>query len=202
MTDPTSQRFDAETRSRLIDAEMDGSELRSWQARFADDPGLADDMARALTAEARLRQAVADNAVAGSTMPVISKGIGQSRPNWWAIAAGVAGIVVGLGAAQLLSVPWSGSGQDPMADSWVSVLQQALETQPSGVPVALPDLAAPLGPATLEIERSYQAADGRYCRAYRQSLETPTGILLTSGVACRESTGTWYLFDLGAAGEA
>jgi len=189
---------DPETRSRMLDGAMADAEFADWQARFAADPALAAAMASALAEEARLRGALAEDHAGRVDGP------GLRRREWWrrsavwaALAAGFLGLAIGLGGGT-----WLAAGSDGSTVAWTARLQHALENQPSGGAVALADLPGPLGAVTLEIERTYRAADGRFCRAYRQSVASPAGVMASTGIACREADGTWRLFDTGGGGSA
>ncbi|MEQ9811179.1 MAG: DVU3141 family protein [Azospirillaceae bacterium] len=198
MTRGSVVALDPETRSRLLDGAMADAEFADWQARFAEEPALAAAMASALAEEARLRDVLAgDHAGQADDLGMPRRGWWRRSAVWVALAAGFAGLAIGFGGGAWLAV-----GSDSSAVAWTAGLQHALENQPSGGAVALADLPGPLGAVTLEIERTYRAADGRFCRAYRQSVASPAGVMASTGIACREADGTWRLFDTGAGGDA
>jgi surface antigen len=68
--------------------------------------------------------------------------------------------------------------------------QHALETQPAGTAASWnnPDSGHA---GTVTPTRTYQRADGTYCRDYEQTVEVDGQVELATGTACRESDGTW-----------
>lgn len=66
----------------------------------------------------------------------------------------------------------------------------ALETAPSGtaVPWANPDNGHS---GAVTPVRTYQAADGRYCREYQQTVTVGGQAQQSYGIACRQPDGSW-----------
>jgi surface antigen len=69
---------------------------------------------------------------------------------------------------------------------------RALETTPSGTPTAWrnPDNGHS---GTVTPVSTYQAANGQYCREYRQTIDIDGERKQAHGKACREPDGSWRI---------
>ena len=70
--------------------------------------------------------------------------------------------------------------------------QQTLETQKTGTTIAWnnPDSG---NAGTVTPVRTYQQADGRYCREFQQSVTVGGRVETGYGTACRQDDGTWQI---------
>ncbi len=70
--------------------------------------------------------------------------------------------------------------------------QQTLETQPSGTPVAWnnPDTG---NSGTVTPVKTYQRADGTFCRDFQQIVTADGETEQLDGTACRQKNGTWVV---------
>ena len=77
------------------------------------------------------------------------------------------------------------------------LIQDALERQPSGKPLAWRDPAG-LGSAEIVVNSTYRRADGVYCRTFKLAMQFGDGERVRDGRACRDPDGQW----VGGAGPA
>jgi hypothetical protein len=168
----------------FLDGAMDDADAAAFEARLAADPQLAARAEQWLSNDCRIAAALAPIALDPITPALLDRlGLGESAPSappgtraandnspWWRRHALPLGGAVAAGlAAILLLTPHAANA--PRRD-----LSFALETGVSLSPVKLAD------GSTVTPTLTVRAADGRYCREYREA----RGV----GLACREG-GRW-----------
>jgi len=184
---------DDETLMAFADGELSAPAQAAVAAAVAADPRLAARLERFRTVRGLLSGAVRASApsppaglMAAARAAVANRGAGSGR-SWapaLALAAGVAGLAIGLGAGQF--------GRDAAFVDFrggmtaQGLLEAALDGAPSGV-------AATRSGATVAPLYTVVAADGRPCRAFRATW--PGGAY--EGAACREDRA-WRLLALAA----
>ena len=163
-----------ETLGAWLDGELEPAARAQVEAALASDTGARARLERLRQADRSLREALPMPA-ADPLLAAMARRL-QSPPRTfrtvvqWAIAASVAGVMLGFLAGR-------NTGQSGFA-AMDGVLQRVLDSQPAGITDA----------AGTQVLLSFQAGDGRYCRLFRKSEAAAHG----EGLACRESTG-WQL---------
>lgn len=159
--------------SAYLDNTLDDARQQAVCAALAADAGARLRLSRMRQAEQALRAALpvppADQFEAALTARVLGS---RPAPRWqhavlpWALAATVAGLVVGY------LLPRAESSRDIGTPD--AMLARALDAAPSGTAGA---------PVSLVL--SFRAEDGRYCRLFRATREGAAG----EGLACRGAAG-------------
>jgi len=184
--------FDDETLMAFVDGELDAARAAVVAQAIERDPALAAEVDRLRAVRARVADAFAP--VLDEDIPERLQAAATARPNadggrtgrvyrsapWSAMAAGLAGLVIGVGAAQVIAAP---SGVGHLNTNFVAdgALARVLDVAESG---------APMQRRGLEVTPLYSfiAHDGRTCRAFVAA----RGAAAAEGVACREE-GVWRL---------
>lgn len=178
MTDETEEKLAA-----FLDGAMDEAEAAEFEARLSSDPELAARAERWLANDRRIAAAFAPLAIEPVSPDLLrTMGLGEPKaaivapvaandnsPWWRRHALPLGGALAASLAAILLLTPRGNEG--PRRD-----LSFALETGRSLSPVRLAD------GSTVTPTLTVKAADGRWCREYRQASSV--------GIACREA-GHW-----------
>ena len=113
-----------------------------------------------------------------------------SRLGWLAVAAGLAGLIIGFAGGQLGPVLLRSAAEPVAVAAIQSELPEVLETQLSGTTVAFHDPAQGVS-GTVRPLSTFVNGDGLYCRAYEAHASTGDGQLTSRGVACRDEEGRW-----------
>lgn len=181
-----------------VDGELDMAAAARIEAQLAQDAALAARVARQRALRAQLHAAfdpvleeplppkllAAMEGRGGAAIPIGAARPGASRakatPLWWGAAA--ASVLLALLVGWML--PREGALLVPAEDGLLArgALEEALSAQASG-PAADSD--------AVQVSLSFQATDGRYCRAFSLS----SGI---DGLACRRN-GRWLVEATGRA---
>ncbi|MCS6781175.1 MAG: hypothetical protein NZ555_15895, partial [Geminicoccaceae bacterium] len=100
-----------------------------------------------------------------------------------ALAAGIAGLVLGFGGGRLLPE----AERDAPVESAVA---EALERHPSGSALRFADRGGSLEGEVVPV-RTFRSAEGRWCREYEMTLRERSQELRRLAIACREDDGRW-----------
>lgn len=176
--------------SAFLDAELSPAEMAQVRQAIVAQPELADRLAELAAVDSKVQQFAAS--IDDSPL---SAGLAQSlhrleqpdvvplrrRPlPWLAAAASVTAV------ALLLQLGSGGTASDP----W-SLVQQRLEQQASGLRVVLAD------GRSLEVQFSFVAQNGQYCRVYRLGSNNE----VQQQLACRSAEWTLMHSETSAAGQ-
>lgn len=195
------ERFELSTLMAYADGELDADTAREVEAHLVSS---AEDRetVRALRHSAALARAAFNEALTEAVPErlVATVATGRSRaaprPAWRALAAGLAGLMIGAGGAVLglhLGAPPAGPVMTAAdADLRRGTLQHTLETKVSGTDAYWrnPDtghsgIIAPV--------RTTQRDDGTFCREYRETTVLKDVAERRFGVACRQADGVWKI---------
>ncbi len=99
--------------------------------------------------------------------------------------------VGGKAAEGIPAVAATSSLDDEDQAAMIQHFNHAMESAPTGQPVTWTN---PSGIAVqLSATRTFQRADGTYCREFSQSLTSGGQPNVAKGTACRQSDGTWQI---------
>ena len=199
-------------RERLVayaDGELNAVERLEIEALLESDPEAREDLEALLQQRSDLTAAFATDLVEPlpeRTLGLFSGGLVSGGPGsglaglaWWkpAIAAGLAALVFGgaaaFGVAELrtdqLIARYEAERSADRAELAVMV-QQALENSPSGQAV---QWGGEAGQSAGEVTplRTFQTAEGDWCREYRAKARIGLEVLARRAIACRTTSGTW-----------
>lgn len=193
------ERFDVGILMAYVDGELDtetAREVEAWLAESAD----ARETVRALRRSAALaraalnepiNEAVPDRLVAAVTA---DRGRRAGRSSWRALAAALAGLMIGAGGT-VVGFHFGDSPAGPVmtvADLALreGTLQQTLERKVSGTDVHWrnPDTGHS---GVIAPTRTMQRSDGTFCREYRETTVLDRVAERRFGVACRLADGKW-----------
>jgi len=187
------------------DDELDMEARRKVEAWVERDPGAAEDLASLKEQRKALKAAFEDELSEPApprTLALLLKAEGgDAGPahKWWqaSIAAGLTAAVIGglaaygmtnLRADQILAR--YEAERTLHRAQLTSVVQEALESNPSGQVAQWDGEAGTMGGQVVPI-RTYQNAAGNWCREYRAEARIGLETVSLEGVACRSSEGTW-----------
>ena len=122
----------------------------------------------------------------------------MERPLAMALAASVAGLVIGFGAGYFQFAPGGTirlAGSASATAQYEAALYQALEDGRPGASVPYEDSATKrLGAVT--IVGPVVTASGGSCREFRHDWTDAAGAMTGHGLACRSESGDWSILDL------
>jgi surface antigen len=193
------ERFELSTLMAYADGELDADTAREVEAHLvssAEDRETVRALRRsAALARAALNEALTE-AVPERLVATVATGRlrAAARPSWRALAAGLAGLMIGAGGAVLglhLGAPPAGPVMTAAdTDLRRGTLQHTLETKVSGTDTHWrnPDtghsgVIAPI--------RTTQRDDGTFCREYRETTILKGVAERRFGIACRQADGVW-----------
>ena len=110
-----------------------------------------------------------------------------------ALAGGGAGAIVGAGLGGALIGGFVGNKLDNRDKQMAAeAAQRAFENNPTGQPTVWnnPDSGHS---GTVTPTKTYQLANGQYCRMYTQNIQVGNDTHQTTGTACRQPDGTWQI---------
>jgi anti-sigma factor RsiW len=186
-----------------LDRELDGAEARSVERAVAADPALAARL-RSLQGVDPTLKAAFDPVMTAPLPPLVMppqllQGEGSGRAgmpraagraaSWLALAAGVAGLVVGFAAGQMgpVLVP---TDEPAVVAAITAELPEVLETEVSGTTVAFNDPIQGVS-GTVKPVGTFKNADGSFCRAYEARASDDDATVTSRGIACRDQDGRW-----------
>lgn len=195
---PVHESWDDMQLAAYVDGELDATTAARVEAQLAHDVSLATRIARQRVLRAQLRAAfdpvlqepappqllAALDGRGGAATPIgiarATASPSKAPASWWGAAA--ASVLLALLVGWLL--PRGSVLLVPAADGLLAsgALDEALSTHAS---------AATASTSAVHVTLSFQAADGRYCRAF----SLPTGV---DGLACRQD-GRWLIEATGRA---
>jgi surface antigen len=99
----------------------------------------------------------------------------------------------GKQAGSLPAIAATSSFDDADQAATIQHFNHAMESAPTGQPVAWTN---PSGVAVqLSATRTFQQADGTYCREFTQTITSGSQPNVARGTACRQSDGTWQIIS-------
>ena len=119
----------------------------------------------------------------------------MSRRTWrrpvasLALAAGVAGIVIGFSAGQMAPAILQDSAAVQVA-AIQAQLPSVLESEVSGTTVQFSDALQGLSGSVTPV-RTFRNGDGSFCRAYEAQVHAEDDRMVSLGIACRDADGQW-----------
>ncbi len=212
-------KVSAETLSRYLDQEVSESEREEVQAAIAEDPALAEEVAKLRSLDSVLHEAcdamleedielevrdgIADllAQASGAERPQRAPAPVRSRPAWGRRAAALAASLVALLLAGSLGYRLA---EQKIAQEQVlaaaqqaqdrrlaeSAFDQALDQHLSGTPAAWENSQTGSYGEVTPL-RTFKNGDGNWCREYREVTVVGGETETRHGIACRESPGNW-----------
>jgi surface antigen len=189
---------DAATLVAYLDGEVDAGTAARVEAALASDPALAARLESLQRADARLKAAF--EPILSAPLPPLAlvpapgriagaAPVAHRRPSWVAIAAGLAGLIVGFAAGQL--------GPDmiaPVEPGTVAAIKaelpDVLEHEVSGTTITFRDTLQGISGSVTPV-RTFKNADGHFCRAYEARASDSEATVVSHGIACRDEDGRW-----------
>jgi len=193
------ERFDLSTLLAYADGELDADTAREVEAHLVSSVEDRETV-RALRRSASLARAALNGALTEAVperlVATVATGRGRAaaRPSWRALAAGLAGVMIGAGGA-VLGFHLGAQPAGPVmtaadADLRRGTLQNTLETKVSGIDAHWrnPDTGHS---GVIAAVRTTQRDDGTFCREYRETTVLKDIAERRFGVACRQADGVW-----------
>jgi surface antigen len=192
--------IDAEMLVAYLDGEVDAGTAARVEQALASDPALAARLAALQRGDARLKAAF--DPVLSAPLPslalvpapgrIAAAGVAPAtrrRASWVAIAAGLAGLVVGFAAGQLGPILIA-----PVEPGTVAAIEaelpDVLEHEVSGTTITFHDTLQGVSGSVTPV-RTFKNADGSFCRAYEARASDSDATVVSRGIACRDDDGRW-----------
>jgi len=191
--------IDPATLVAYLDGELGPAAALRVEAALAEDDGLRERLAALRRVDGALSAAfdpILDTplpplALVSGRPPLAaekSSGAGH-RVGRMALAAGLAGLILGFAGGQFSPSLWEPS-EPPGVAAIHAQLPEVLETQLSGTTVAFNDPVQGVS-GTVRPLTTFLNADGQYCRAFEAHVSDLASALTSRGVACRDAEGRW-----------
>lgn len=185
--------------SMYLDGELDEVDSARVEAALNADPQLMARFQVLLRSDAALKTAF-DQVLEAPLPPLVV--VAQERPAVvprlpvrqrpgfrYAVAAGIAGLVLGFSGAHVSPTLTSAENAAHVA-AIEAQLPAVLEDQISGTTVAFRDTLQGLS-GTLTPVRTFRNEDGSFCRAYEARILDSDKRTASLGIACRDEDGQW-----------
>lgn len=200
---------DLETLIAYLDDELDAGDRAAMQARIEVNAGLAQALEALRGNDALLVRALqqAEEEAGGDglsrkvetliaeTMP--ARALRARRPLWFAVAASVAALALGIGLGTVISgqrfearLSRLEAARASDARAIQHVVADALEKHLSGQAVHWRSRETGRR-VTVTPVRTYRAESGRWCREFTREIEGAGRHEVLRGIACRDGDGVW-----------